>query len=326
LSDIHFRKSEIETAQDPNFHLRNELLLDAEQLCKTLGKPDVVLLSGDIAFAGGPQEYQFATAWLSKLCARCGAEMNAIFVIPGNHDVERRAADKRLVQMLHKEIKGASDITLDVILHGFLTEKETARLLYESIDNYNAFAQQFLCDLLPPDRTRTLRELQLNDGSTLRLWGLYRLAERFGWVSSIILKFGLDPWSVAARNAANDLEADDDLVFRSFLLALALEKGGPEALDVIQRCFAPIHDRVLRSYLPWRATEILLDRLPSLSWARSWDTGLRLRLAVVEAFVRNGFDSQRFAQLSNEKKVRRLLQSAAEEVDGGGRYAYAISM
>jgi sugar phosphate isomerase/epimerase len=29
LSDIHFRKSEVETSQDPNFHLRNELLKDA---------------------------------------------------------------------------------------------------------------------------------------------------------------------------------------------------------------------------------------------------------------------------------------------------------
>jgi predicted MPP superfamily phosphohydrolase len=165
LSDIHFRKSEIETAQDPNFHLRNELLLDVERYCKRLGPADAIILSGDVAFAGHADEYVFATKWLAQLCDRSGTKMSSIFVIPGNHDVVRQTADKALVQMLHKELKRASDITLDSMIRGFLTEKESARLLYESIDNYNSFAQQFLCDLLPPDRTRTFRDLPLNDGS-----------------------------------------------------------------------------------------------------------------------------------------------------------------
>jgi 3',5'-cyclic AMP phosphodiesterase CpdA len=115
LSDIHFRKSEIETAQDPNFHLRNELLRDVESFCKRLGSPTVIILSGDIAFAGHPDEYVFATNWLTELCQRCSTKMSTIFVIPGTHDVIRKTADKTLVQMLHKELKGASDITLDAM-------------------------------------------------------------------------------------------------------------------------------------------------------------------------------------------------------------------
>jgi hypothetical protein len=53
-----------------------------------------------------------------------------------------------------------------------LLDADAARLLYEGLDNYNAFAQQFLCDLLPPDRTRAFRDVYLNDGSILRLWGV----------------------------------------------------------------------------------------------------------------------------------------------------------
>jgi predicted MPP superfamily phosphohydrolase len=172
LSDIHFRKSEVETTQDPNFHLRNELLRDVEGFCKQLGSPAIIIVSGDVAFGGHKDEYAFATKWLAELCKRCGAEMNALFVIPGNHDVVRATADKIMVQTLHKEIKSASDLTLDAVIRGFLSDKDGARLLYESLDNYNAFANQFLCDLLPPDRTRTFRDLLLNDGSTLRFWGL----------------------------------------------------------------------------------------------------------------------------------------------------------
>ncbi len=172
LSDIHFRKSEVSSTQDPNYHLRNELVRDAELFCKQLGPPDAIIVSGDIAFAGAAEEYAFATEWLRQLCGRCGANASSIFVIPGNHDVVRQTADKALVQMLHKELKRASEITVDGMLRNFLTEKDTSRLLYESLDNYNSFAQQFLCDLLPPDRTRSVRDLRLNDGSILRLWGV----------------------------------------------------------------------------------------------------------------------------------------------------------
>jgi calcineurin-like phosphoesterase family protein len=172
LSDIHFRKSEVQSTHDPNFHLRNELLRDVESFCKKLGPPDIIIVSGDVAFGGDPAEYAFATKWLSELCTKCGAAMNTIFVVPGNHDVDRAMTSKQLVRMLHQEIKKASDLSLDGVIRGFLTETATARLLYESLDNYNAFAQQFLCDLLPPDRTRTFRDLALDDGSILRVCGL----------------------------------------------------------------------------------------------------------------------------------------------------------
>jgi hypothetical protein len=152
--------------------IRNELLRDVEAFCNRLGPPAIIIVSGDVAFAGDKDEYLFATKWLAELCDRCGAKMNTVFVIPGNHDVVRSTADKIMVQTLHKEIKGSSDIALNATIAGFLTDKDGARLLYESLDNYNAFANQFLCDLLPPDRTRTFRDLTLNDNSILRIWGL----------------------------------------------------------------------------------------------------------------------------------------------------------
>lgn len=170
LSDIHFRKSEIQTAQDPNFHLRNELIRDAAQQCARLGAPDVVVVSGDIAFSGDPEEFSFATDWLERLCGACGCSMESVFVVPGNHDVVRNLADRNLVQMIHQKIKTASNPNAEIMRQ--LSDPDARRLLYESLDNYNQFAQQFFCSLLPPDRTRVVRDVALNDGSTLRLWGL----------------------------------------------------------------------------------------------------------------------------------------------------------
>ncbi|WP_447617844.1 metallophosphoesterase [Enterobacter roggenkampii] len=170
LSDIHFRKSEISTAQDPNFHLRNELVRDVERQCSRLGPPDVIIISGDIAFAGEPEEFEYATDWLATLCNICGCSKASVFVVPGNHDVVRQRADRYLVQMAHGAIKASSNPSYEIAKQ--LREPDTQRLLYESLDNYNQFALQFFCDLLPPERTRATRDLKLNDGSTLRLWGL----------------------------------------------------------------------------------------------------------------------------------------------------------
>jgi len=171
LSDIHFRKSEFGTAQDPNFHLRNELVRDVEQQCEHLGPPDVIIVSGDVAFAGDPEEFEFATTWLTELCFRCGSSMASVFVVPGNHDVVRHQADSLMVQLVHRAIKNSGDNTSQEIAR-HLTDPEAQRLLYQSLANYNQFALQFFCDLMPPDRTRARRDLILNDGSVLRLWGL----------------------------------------------------------------------------------------------------------------------------------------------------------
>lgn len=173
LSDIHFRLGEIGTALDSNYHLRNELVRDAERMCERLDvAPIAILVSGDLAFAGHSEEYSFARAWLEELCKRCHTTLASVFVIPGNHDVVRNVASRRVIQALHRDIKAASDVTIDGMLQGLLAEPESARLLYESIAPYNLFAGQFFCDLLPPNRTVAKRDLTLNDGSVLRVSGL----------------------------------------------------------------------------------------------------------------------------------------------------------
>jgi predicted phosphohydrolase len=172
LSDIHFRKGEVGTAMDPNAHQRTELLSDAVAQCERIASvPDAVLISGDVAFAGHPDEYAYALSWLDDLCRVCGTTLSSVFVIPGNHGVLRNIASRTLIQTIHRAIKSTNDIALDGLLSGLLREDETSRLLYEALGPYNSFAGQFFCDLLPPERTIAKRDLLLNDGSILRLSG-----------------------------------------------------------------------------------------------------------------------------------------------------------
>lgn len=172
IADIHFRDGEAGTAMDPNGHLRNELLRDAEEQIKAIGKaPDAVVISGDLAFAADPKEYEFALGWLEELCTRSGTSISSVFVVPGNHDVSRKISSKPVIQSIHRDIKNSSPVALEATLRGLLSDAETGRFLYEPLDAYNNFAGRFFCSLLPPDRTIATRDLQLNDGSVLRLSG-----------------------------------------------------------------------------------------------------------------------------------------------------------
>jgi hypothetical protein len=169
LSDIHFRRKVTGMAMDFDRHLRNELLRDVEYMHAELGPVDAVLISGDIAFGGHPDEYKFALEWIDNLCQRCGCALENVFVCPGNHDVVRAVAGRWVIQGLHDKIKTARDLELQPLLRELLSDPEAGRLLYEPLDHYNLFAVQFFCDMLPPERTIARRNLTLNDGSTLQL-------------------------------------------------------------------------------------------------------------------------------------------------------------
>ncbi len=158
---------------DPNHHLRTRLIQGAKQLCEQLGTvPDAVLAFGDIAFSGDRDEYQFAQSWFEKLCQAVGCDVSDISVIPGNHDVQRDIAKKPMVQAAHKDIQSTEPHLLEGKLRGYLTDEDNGKQLYGPLENYNNFAGQYLCSLLPPDRTKIERRYKLNDESTLCITGL----------------------------------------------------------------------------------------------------------------------------------------------------------
>lgn len=172
LSDIHFRSIDIATPLDPNAALRAAIIEDAKIECRKLGRtPDAILVSGDIAYAGKDEEYEYAVRWLEELASATGARPEDIVVIPGNHDVDRSLASRSVNAMLHKAIQDDT-VTAHNHLKGLLLEPQSAQILYEPLDAYNRFAQRYLCVVAAPLRTRVFREFPLNDGSKLHVWGL----------------------------------------------------------------------------------------------------------------------------------------------------------
>jgi 3',5'-cyclic AMP phosphodiesterase CpdA len=86
LSDMHFRESQ---AYDENIVLKPLLLDLAERIQNDGLQPDLVFLSGDIAFSGRPKEYLMARQFLDDLLGTVGLSKERLFLVPGNHDVDR---------------------------------------------------------------------------------------------------------------------------------------------------------------------------------------------------------------------------------------------
>ena len=112
LSDIHFRKDEFdiiaddEMAQSISASVRTELI----------GTTHVLLVvSGDIAYSGHEEEYNYATDWFSNLYTLIADSCNAtcwILCCPGNHDVdhsENRKLRCALVDKIRQDPTFSSD-------------------------------------------------------------------------------------------------------------------------------------------------------------------------------------------------------------------------
>ncbi|WOH80563.1 metallophosphoesterase [Bradyrhizobium sp. BEA-2-5] len=183
LSDIHFKKTEIGQPDDPNLALRSDIIRDVRRMRKEIGRPaDGILLTGDIAFAGRAEEYAFAYAWLEeKLCPEAGCKIDDVFVIPGNHDVDRNAEKDIAQSMAREALRGTPAKDVNGYLRQWLRSKLASGVIFGPIQEYNRFAAKFLCLLKPyidndgaedlAARPFARRDLPLNDGSTLRLWG-----------------------------------------------------------------------------------------------------------------------------------------------------------
>ncbi|MDC0749647.1 metallophosphoesterase [Polyangium mundeleinium] len=163
LSDLHFglpgagdrhNQSQILSI------LRDDLSTLARQ---HLPRPDAILVTGDIAWSGKPDQYAEASKWLLDVAQRLGLTPDRIFVVPGNHDVDRSIDADRNVKRLLRGLRGGDDDLDDA-----LDNPDDLDLLRRRQAAYLAFAASFApaCRDLFWSSTETLRE-----GLSLRLIG-----------------------------------------------------------------------------------------------------------------------------------------------------------
>jgi DNA repair exonuclease SbcCD nuclease subunit len=86
ISDLHLR-----TSYDADIVL-NKLLEDIPKFIKE-NSLDVnfIIVSGDVSYSSKPEEYEIAANFLDRLLKISNLDKKDLFLVPGNHDVDRTA-------------------------------------------------------------------------------------------------------------------------------------------------------------------------------------------------------------------------------------------
>lgn len=150
VSDLHFGHGTADHQWNQQ-RVLGELISDVQELVKTevVRRPDFIFVTGDIAFSGGARtpatgdsEYELAAKWIKKLQDTVAITRERVFVVPGNHDVDR-TADADVRRMLRLARMGHE--TIDALLQD---PRELDRLR-SRMARYLSFAQGFGA-MLPP--------------------------------------------------------------------------------------------------------------------------------------------------------------------------------
>ncbi|NMO16799.1 hypothetical protein HPC49_09140 [Pyxidicoccus fallax] len=170
LSDIHFTRASGVSVHDLDKNVRNELVLDATKVANEIGPVTGVLVTGDIAFSGKQVEYDRATDWLRDFCRAIGCPAENVWVVPGNHDVDREKTKRKVTRTFHQGIrKEGSDV--DRELREILSDEQSAAALLDPLTEYNTFAGRFGCSI-SAGKHYWERDLKLACGTAIRLRGL----------------------------------------------------------------------------------------------------------------------------------------------------------
>lgn len=168
LSDIHFGQ---EKGGDVyiNDDAKEALLEDAHDVVAKLdgGKADGVIISGDIAYAGVPSEYEAAGRWLDRLTAAVGCEVTAVQLVPGNHDINRGHITN-ICQRIVDEIIHKGEAALD----RYMAIEDDREVLYKKFEGYRAFAEAYNCPLDSEGIITEHRTYELAPERLIKFYGL----------------------------------------------------------------------------------------------------------------------------------------------------------
>jgi len=173
LSDIHFQRNAGST-YDPQAGLRNELELDIKNFtAATFKHVNGILITGDVAYSGHPDEYAYARTWIEKIVQILKLIPGEdVFVIPGNHDIQRDAVRKSAtIQGYHATLRETGKDPNVALVEYLQKDDEAKRIIFKPLQNYNDFAAKYQCNI-SADEPYWEHPYTLSDGSTLNLRGM----------------------------------------------------------------------------------------------------------------------------------------------------------
>lgn len=201
LSDMHFGHPNISHQWDQRLVL-DSLHRDIERLEeRKIPKPEVLLVTGDIAFSGNAEQYAEARVWLDKVAGTLGISREHVYLVPGNHDVDRTVDRKdRNVARLIRGLRDGDDLLDDV-----LDNADDRGLLASRMSAYLAFASQYP-SVQAPDPLFWTNSFVSAQGLPIRIIGLPTALLAAGDVDRGKLRLGKKPLASTLNEAHPDRE------------------------------------------------------------------------------------------------------------------------
>ena len=142
ISDIHWKKRR--KWSDENKGMKSRFIEDIKEYVEINGNIDYVFICGDIVFKGEREEYELAEKYINKICETAGCTNDEVFVVPGNHDLNRKVEGAALREMLNVALadEGRNNDFLDEVI---LRSPELRNAQFKAFEAYNTFAKKFLC-------------------------------------------------------------------------------------------------------------------------------------------------------------------------------------
>ncbi len=178
MSDIHFR-SHSGDPYDIDKPLRKAMLNDLKNhALKYVKNVNGILVCGDLAYSGKEEEFQIANKFLKEVAEVSGCSLENVFCVAGNHDVDQSVIKgSYIIETMQKELNRVdcesadNSDNLDNVLRKIQQDPYIEGLLYQSIGNYNKFADSLLCSYTVKKQNWE-RKIKLDDKYTLKLWGM----------------------------------------------------------------------------------------------------------------------------------------------------------
>lgn len=148
LSDIHFAGYAAGAVFDLESDIRNELVIDLQQLVERAGPLDALLIGGDVAGKGKTSEYKVAERWITELCGEFGIPTERVYCVPGNHDVDQQVIKgDPVLKTIQDSLLECRIDEIDARLEALLSSGDNRALLLSALEPYNQFAAQYECDM-----------------------------------------------------------------------------------------------------------------------------------------------------------------------------------
>lgn len=145
VSDLHFGHGRDATEDFDQQAVVAALLRDVKLVAAELGAPDYVFVTGDIAFSAGKEQYSATARWLDQLLGLLSLDRSRVLLVPGNHDVERKAAGDFSRPAYHGYRAKPS------LVNEALKSAPEMKALWTKHEAYQAFARSFGSPEITPD-------------------------------------------------------------------------------------------------------------------------------------------------------------------------------